>query len=711
MPILVPIALFGWIPLILVFFAILPPARAVVVSYVLGWLFLPQGFFVFSGIPDYDKMTATTGGVFLGALIFDTPRFFHFRPRWFDLPTAAMCLLPLASDLQNGLTLYASLSDVQRQIVMFAMPYMIGRLYLDRLENFREMALGLVIGALSYVPFCVWEIRFSPQIANKIYGPMKSSWDGTRYGGYRPEVFMSGGLELGMFMCVAFMVAFHLWRRKLVTTLFNWPFGYITAVLGVISIANKATGATFLTTTGLLSLGLAHRFKSKLPVYALIILPWVYVTVRGSGAYSGAAIVDFARNVVGEERAYSLGFRLIMEDRLAEKARQQLWLGWGGEGRYLIMNDYGKLATLVDGFWMICFGQGGIVGLVVMLTMFSLPGILFLRRFAVDDWLRPDIAPAVVLMMIVVLYQIDNLMNAMIAPVYFVIAGGVISLLRPPPIQHQSPVADLRDQGDQLVQLARYPEAAAAYRAAIAAASVAPGNPLTLRELAMTHSRLADLDEHEADLASSEEQRRAALALWEMLASHRDADPTDRLGYLDALDELARLLTTRGSDADAIALRRHLALALAPSIRRGRDDLNRWLNAVNDLAWLLAETNDTTQNNPSEAVALAERATAEGPTNGSFWNTLGIARLRAGDNIGAMAALERSIQLGPPGGTAFDLFALAMVLYRLSDHEGAQESYVRAIAWADTHAPGHPGLARFRDEARELLAQSAATAR
>ncbi len=60
---LVYVALFGWVPLVLVLFAVLPPRRAVIFSFLIAWLFLPMSHLKLDGIPDYNKMSAACFGV------------------------------------------------------------------------------------------------------------------------------------------------------------------------------------------------------------------------------------------------------------------------------------------------------------------------------------------------------------------------------------------------------------------------------------------------------------------------------------------------------------------------------------------------------------------------------------------------------------------------------------------------------------------------
>ena len=62
---LVPLVMFGWIPVVMALFRILPPRRALVVAYVGGFLFLPNYAFDLPGLPEYSKTTAISLAVAL----------------------------------------------------------------------------------------------------------------------------------------------------------------------------------------------------------------------------------------------------------------------------------------------------------------------------------------------------------------------------------------------------------------------------------------------------------------------------------------------------------------------------------------------------------------------------------------------------------------------------------------------------------------------
>jgi hypothetical protein len=56
------------------------------------------------------------------------------------------------------------------------------------------------------------------------------------------------------------------------------------------------------------------------------------------------------------------------------------------------------------------------------------PVILFIRQYPVQTWSHPMVAPAAALSVIVAIYMVDNLLNAMINPIFLVIAGGISGL-------------------------------------------------------------------------------------------------------------------------------------------------------------------------------------------------------------------------------------------------------------------------------------------
>jgi tetratricopeptide (TPR) repeat protein len=123
---------------------------------------------------------------------------------------------------------------------------------------------------------------------------------------------------------------------------------------------------------------------------------------------------------------------------------------------------------------------------------------------------------------------------------------------------------------------------------------------------------------------------------------------------------------------------------------------------LNALAWSLATSVEPRLRNPQAAVELAEKAVAATPNDGSIWNTLGVAKYRAGNWRDAIEALQKSMELRD-GGDAYDWFFLAMAHWQLGHKDKAHEWYDKAVEWMGKSAPKNEELIRFRTEAAELL--------
>jgi serine/threonine protein kinase len=124
--------------------------------------------------------------------------------------------------------------------------------------------------------------------------------------------------------------------------------------------------------------------------------------------------------------------------------------------------------------------------------------------------------------------------------------------------------------------------------------------------------------------------------------------------------------------------------------------------AAGALAWFLATDPDPGVRNAAEAVRLAEQAVRSDGGSGEYWNTLGVAQYRAGDDRAAITALEKAMSLRR-GGHSFDWFFLAMARARLGDRTQARVWFDRAVGWMDEHMPANDELSRFRKEAADLL--------
>lgn len=465
MTILVPITLIGWIFVAIIMFAVLPARRAVLAAYILAWLFLPQAGIDIPGLPDLDKVNATSLGALIGITIFDAKRLQQFRPSWVDVPMLVWCLASIPSALTNPLPpeatsqLYDGLSGVVKDFLTWGAPYLVGRLCLNDLPALRELAIGIVLGGLIYVPLCLFELRMSPCLHLWVYGYHPSSFEmAIRFGGYRPMVFMQHGLMLGMWMASAALVAVWLWQTGSLRRLYGFPIGPLAAGLIAVTILCKSLGAIALLLFGLGAMYAIRHVRSTAIILALVSIPVLYMFVRAERIWSGQELVELAA-MISDERADSLLGRFENEDLIAEKAAQKPLFGWGGWGAWRVKDEFGRDITVSDGMWVIALGEKGLVGLTSLSALVLLPIVLLARRVPARQWSTAWAAAPAVLAMLLLLYALDNLLNAMMNPVYFLAAGGLSGLYPAFPrikeAARQAHVAWLRQQQEFAEQQSR----------------------------------------------------------------------------------------------------------------------------------------------------------------------------------------------------------------------------------------------------------------
>jgi tetratricopeptide (TPR) repeat protein len=650
---LVPIALIGWIPLVIVLFALVPVRTATAVAVIGAWLFLPPFAIEISGLPDLSKVTAAAVGCMLGTLVFGFDRLLSFRPRWFDLPMFMWCLCGIGSSLANGLGLYDGLSDALAYTLLWGLPYLVGRIYFGTPEDLRYFSVAMVIGGLIYVPPCVLEMRISPQLLRILYG--HSPFLAQRLGGYRPQVFFFTGLECGLWMAAAALAGWWLWYRGGLQRIGTTPFGSVLLpILTATAIFCRSTGAIALLAFIMIVLWVSDRFKTRLLLAVLLLSGPLYVGVRVTQLWNGRSAVDLSAALVGADRAQSLEWRFMCEDLLMKKALQKPIFGWGGWGRNLVFfgeDEPGSSSTPVDkrqnvptdGLWIIILGAKGYVGLGLFYLCFALSVIRFLWQFPGRSLGDPRLAAAWLAVAFLNIYMIDCLLNGFVNIIYITLAGGLIGL---EPSQLRARAAPRPGIG------------AAGGRGAASGIEMSGEGP---------HSgRLVRADRCRSLARSFKQEGRL-----------EEADDAWR----QALDLLGAVLA---ADPGSGELRR------------------RWCDCANDLAWLRANHPDPARRDPISALALARRTADVCPDGAAYWNTLGVAHYRAGDAHAAVAALDRATALG--GGTAFDFVFLAMAHARLGDLVGARQELDCAILQAGREFPGHPELAGFCVEARALLA-------
>jgi hypothetical protein len=228
-------------------------------------------------------------------------------------------------------------------------------------------------------------------------------------------------------MTAASLIGIWIWRTGLVKSVFGVSMNWLVPALLMVTVLCRSTGALLLLAAGLGAMWAVQSFRTRLVLYALLLVAPIYVGIRTSGAWSGRQVIDFA-GMIDEDRAQSIQFRIDNENILVAKALEKPWFGWGGWARSRVYDEWGKDLSVTDGHWVILLGTQGLLGMTTGFIILLLPTALLVRSFSVRELGSREMAAVLALGTITVLYAIDCLPNAMPNPVYMLAAGSVASV-------------------------------------------------------------------------------------------------------------------------------------------------------------------------------------------------------------------------------------------------------------------------------------------
>ncbi len=429
------IPLFGSLLLTPLLFLLMPVRRALVMSYCLLWMFLPVARIQLPGLPPLDKPSVIGLGVFIALLLLYADLIMkQFRPRWFDLPVVMFALvMPMFSAMINGLGFKAGLYEVIQMLFLWVVPYFAGRIILGDEMGVKELATGIFFAALIYAPLAWLEMVISPQLHRIVYGYHPHKFNQSIRGwSYRPVIFMGHGIMTTMWLVAGAVCGAWLLRHKQLR--WNGPFTIKNAVYFVCftAAASNSMGALVLMIVAFTVLHLTKRVSPAMVLVPLLLVSPVYIVARSSGVLAGEQLTALVEPI-SSSRAASLGYRLYSEDAYLAKAWQQPIWGWGGEGRHRPIDEVtGQEIGASDGLWIIVFGKTGLIGLVsLVMTLLCVPVIAVMIQ-STRVWRHPRFAAASVLIVLMPIYMVDNLLNAMINPIYMLVAGGLAGFVTMP---------------------------------------------------------------------------------------------------------------------------------------------------------------------------------------------------------------------------------------------------------------------------------------
>ncbi len=437
------VVLFGWIAVTLGLFSLFTTARAIIACYVGGMLFLPRvAIPLADGLPPWTADASLAWFTCFCAIVFSPQRLGSYRFHWIDGIVVIGTLSWGISPLVNGLGLQQALLDWWWYVNWACIPYFLGRIFLTQATSLLDITLGIVIGALIYAPFVLIEARLSPQLNNWVYGFNPASVaNAHRWGGFRPSVFMPTGLALALWMSLGAMLAWGAWMSGTPRRVLGLPTGLAAAALSVVAVISKGAGALILFFIGSLTLAATRYCRITWPFHAIVLAIILYIVSGVSGSLISIRpifldLVASLPHVLGsDERIGSLEFRFRHEAVLSMRAREKILLGWGGWGQNRIdaetaLELLGRNQVVTDGFWIIVFGQRGLIGLVATYAWMLVPGLLAVRMMSGGSSNRRFAIIVAGLYAWTALFAADLLLNGFVSPVQGLVAGALVAFTR-----------------------------------------------------------------------------------------------------------------------------------------------------------------------------------------------------------------------------------------------------------------------------------------
>lgn len=486
------LVLFSWPVVVIVMFRRYSISVALIWSILGAYLFLPRSYgFNLPVLPVVDK--AFMGSVPAAIMCYWTlqqQKYMEIRSGlrpaigqlaakrigtgWANLLIAMILVLPIMTVMTNREPLFYGWRvltglrpyDIGSMVlisIMTMIPFALGRRFLNTPQTHRDLLVALVAGGLLYSLLILIEIRMSPQLERWIYGLYQSRFaQHVRYGGYRPMVFLSHGLIVGIFIAMSFLAAITMIRvarsrgnggpqravraqalpqkRRSFSDMTAGRWSLVALWLFVVLVLSKTVGALILVLLFLPFALIARPRLQMLFAACLAAVILVYPMLRGSGLVPVNRITA-AIAAVDSVRASSLNFRFENEDMLLAHANRKSLFGWGGWGRSRVYNEQtGTDISTTDGAWIIEMGTGGWAGYIAKFGLLTLPCFLLFSRRK-----RVGLDPASTGLTLILLCNLaDMIPNASLSPITWLLAGALVGRAETPlpPPQDRQPDAD-----------------------------------------------------------------------------------------------------------------------------------------------------------------------------------------------------------------------------------------------------------------------------
>lgn len=432
------VALLVWPLVVALLFARRDPQRALIWSILAGYLLLPPVVALDLPVfPALDKMMVPA--VAAAAMAYFVVRDRGEKPPAMGGFVVLLLLMnlisPMATALTNpdplidgvnfrpGMNFAEGFSNVMLQ-GMQLLPFLLGYKLLWDAKGAELWCKALVLGVLWYTIPMLIELRMSPQINVWVYGFFQHDFIQTvRYGGYRPIVFLQHPLWVAVMVMTALLAAIALARNN--RTRRNI---LIALYLGAIMVLCKSAGALVQSLMAAPLVLLARPRQMVLAAAVVASIAFAYPTLRTASWMPLQGVVNLAMSI-SPDRARSLEFRFMNEQRLVERAMERPVFGWGNWGRSLFYDPYdGRMSAVPDGQWVIWVGSRGVFGYLAYFLLLLTPVFMLLRAMprGRKSSHSPELVVLGALSLMLAMNLLDLIPNATLTPLTWLTAGALL---------------------------------------------------------------------------------------------------------------------------------------------------------------------------------------------------------------------------------------------------------------------------------------------
>ena len=366
------------------------PDRWVPFLFVAGTLLLPSaGSFPLPLVPDLTRHSAIA--IPAAVLLLFTPAW-RWRAMRFALPDAVFlayatwhAIAVLAN--QGG---WAALSGFVYAALTIGMPYLAGRLWLNRGDDVVALARSLLPIALLVLLGAIYELRMAPVLHDTLYGDSPAI-PLTRYGIWRPRVFAESTLELGHHLAILAVAVFAVLRAR--RALHGERSLWLAATFATLALATclcLSRGPVIGMMLGLLLpyvLRNTGAFAAGIGLLGLAFFVWM-IGPWSSGVQGARLLLDD----VSHQDAYNIYYRFLQIDVFQPMVEAQPLFGYGET-----WERTGPI-VVIDGAFLLHILANGYPGLLLIGSFWVLlawsAGRTWPRRSEVD-WLGVHVAPVI----------------------------------------------------------------------------------------------------------------------------------------------------------------------------------------------------------------------------------------------------------------------------------------------------------------------------